>query len=250
MTRFTATTGKCLRQILHAACDKLGTRPCGWRAVCRGLFYAMLGLLIFADLLSTALKAGQHLTSGRMTSGVTPLDSFSEPAIAAAILKHKAEASLFDYAERGNDRDPRGALGGLGFVARKVKGGSLATFVERPNSEHDAVCAMEELHTTLRDLVWDLDQKLLLIYWTSQCRNEFLDLFLQVLQVRPERAEVLSWLAPAFECAWRSGRGDELEDALHHAIRFHGQAKTASELKTRLEAWKRSTAGTAVAGER
>lgn len=74
----------------------------GVEEVVRSVFYLLLAALIAVDLTRTAFNASRFFRAPDVLAGVSPLDSFSEPATAAAILKRQAESLLFDYTEARN----------------------------------------------------------------------------------------------------------------------------------------------------
>src|SRR5215468_5540421 len=72
------------------------------RVVSRNISYLLLAALIAGDLARSGFMAAQYLHTPVLVAGVSPLDSFSEPSTASAILKQEAEALLLDYTEARN----------------------------------------------------------------------------------------------------------------------------------------------------
>jgi hypothetical protein len=218
----------------------------------KSVFYLLLAAMIAVDLARSAFRAGQFFRKPDSVADVCLLDSFSEPAVAAAILKQRAEScyaqarngawdpahsAVHDPRPAGNDQPPRHAPAGpAGFGSGSPPVGSW-------------IQPLEELRATIQDLNVDLDQKLLVVYSENRLENQLLDLFLQLLHEAPERQEVLNWLPSSLDCSRRCGRTEELEDAVRCLVRFHPDLKTARQLTARVRAWEaKQHAGLGVGG--
>jgi len=219
-------------------------RFCRGRAVGevgRRAFYLLLAALVAVDLTRSAFHAAQWLRKPDPVADVAALDSFSEPALAAAILKQRAESCytqarnaawdsalspFHDPLQAGNGRRPGQNAAGLAGPGRGFP--PVAPWL----------AALEELRATIQDLDVDLDQKLLVIYSEHRLDNQLLDRFLQFLHEAPERKEVLEWVPSSLDCSQHCGRTEELADALQHLVRFHPNLKTAKRLSARVQAWE------------
>jgi hypothetical protein len=214
-----------------------------WK-VARDGYCLLLAALIVADLARFGFKAVQYLHAPVLMAGVSPLDSFSEPSTAAAILKQEAESLLFDYTEArnkvwssaasaGHDPRPTNNEGNIesnpSRFAGCVRGSAFEVARIRP---------LQELQTTVQDLNLDVYQKLLVVYSENHFDNELLDTFLRLLQVAPERPELLDWVRIALDSSQHCDRTAEVEEALVHTIRFHPTLNTASRLAALKESWE------------
>jgi hypothetical protein len=222
------------------------TRFCGGHGgaeAARSAFYLLLAALIAVELTRSAFQAATFFRKPDPVADVWGLDSFSEPALAAAILKQRAEScfaqarnAAWDY-DLSPVHDPRQAANGL----RQDRGFAGLAGPERGSPPQVPWLAhLEELRATIQDLNIDLDQKLLVIYSENRLENQFLDRFLQLLCEAPNRQEVLDWAPASLECSLHCGRTEELEDALRHLARFHPNLKTTKRLAARVQAWEAS----------
>ncbi len=220
------------------------TRFCrspGAGEVARSAFYLLLAAMIAVDVTRSAFQAGQFFRKPDPAADVAPLDSFSEPALAAAILKQQAESCytrarnaawdfalspLHDPRQAGNRRQPGGGPAGLAGSGRGVP--PAVSWLQ----------PLEELRATIQDLDVNLDRKLLVVYSENRLENQLLDRFLQFLHEAPERPEVLDWVPSSLDCSGHCGRTEELEDAVGHLVRFHPNLKTAKQLTARVQAWE------------
>jgi len=206
----------------------------------KSVFYLLLAALIAVDLTRSAFRAGRLFRKPDAVADVS-LDSFSEPAIAAGILKHQAESCyaqartaagdfalspVHDPRQARNDQPPRGGpVGPAGFGR-----GSPAVA--------PGIQSLEELRAMTQDLNVDLDGKLLVLYSENRLEDQLLDRFLQLLHEAPESQELLIWVPFLLDCSRRVGRTEEMEDAVRHLVRFHPNLKTAKELTALVQAWE------------
>ncbi len=212
----------------------------GYRAKFRNWFYLSLTVLVLVDLLDTAARFGQSFRTADVLAGVAPLDSFSEPAIAATLLRREAENLFSSFTEARNDADYPGTLPlnkRASSVTRKPDDGDAVGWKPREMSttENQLLQRLEKLRATLRELSQDVDQKLLVIGLKNRNANDLVDCFLELLHNCPERPEILEWVEPALDSAESCGRADELQDALEHVLRFQKSLPTAWGLKVRIE---------------
>jgi hypothetical protein len=195
--------------------------------------YLLLAALIVAGLARSGFKAGQYLYAPVLMAGVSPLDSFSEPSTAAAILKQEAESLMFVYTEARDTELSRVALADHG--SRPIR---FAGFARGSVLEVSRIRPLEDLQATVQDLNVDVYQKLLVVYSQNHFDNELLDTFLRLLQVAPERPEVLGWVRTALDSSQHCDRREELQEALVHTIRFHPTLRTAPRLAALKESWE------------
>jgi hypothetical protein len=156
-----------------------------------------------------------------VADGSLPLDSFSQPSLALALLKQEAARLLAAYLQQRDQVSP---------------------------AEHEAVPPLQDsrldaamapvarLHRQIEELGFDLDCRLLWLYAENHRHREFLDRYLHLVQEAPRRTEVAVWYAYAFAAARGCGRSEELADALEHVVRFRERAGTVQTLAGLLEA--------------
>ncbi len=209
---------------------------------------ASSGLLLMLVLLweLTGVRLGPAVRSTALSSDDIPaLDSFSEPAVAAAVLQQHVRNLYFAFCldDEGTNAVLRAGRGRPQGRARtppdyqRLK--ALPMFsrdwrrIDRSSSRESLL----ELHDLTRALERDLLQTLLVVRFESQSWNEFLDCYLELMALAPERVELSSWTAPALLCAEDCGRTQEVLDALQHITRFGKDPRTVSCLQRVLEKW-------------
>jgi hypothetical protein len=221
--------------------SKLGREV--WK-VARDGYCLLLAALIVADLARYGFRVGQYLRTPVLVAGVSPLDSFSEPSTAAAILKQEAESLLFDYTEArdtvwssaasaGHDSRPTGSRGNVESNPSRFAGCARGSVLEVSR-----IRPLEELQATIQDLNLEVYQKLLVVYSENHLDNELLDTFLRLLEVAPDCPEVLDWVRIALDSSQHCDRTEEVQEALLHTIRFHPTLKTAPRLAALKESWE------------
>jgi hypothetical protein len=200
----------------------------------------LLGFVVW-HLAHAGFKTSQFFTSSTITSeGVCQLDSFSEPSVAASILKQEAERLLGAYAQSRDQKamelpqnvaqqgDPQG-------TNRNPSG--LAGF-ECSAPFRSTIEPLEKLHRNVQELNGDLDRKLMLVYYQNRRSGEFLDCYLHFFRAEPENAQVLTWAWSALGCAESCQRTDEVLDEFEHLLKYHPNFKTARGLKSTVAEWK------------
>jgi hypothetical protein len=207
---------------------------------CRNLFYLSLTVLVLVDLMDTAARFVQNFRTADVLAGVAPLDSFSEPAIAATLLKRESENLFSRFTEARNDADYPGTPSlnerALSGSKRLDDGDGVAWKLrEMSAAEIQLLQRLEKLRATIRELNQDVDQKLLVIDFKNRSANDLVDCFLELLHNCPEHPEILEWVDSAMDSAESCGRADELQDALRHVLRFQSSLPTAGGLKSRIE---------------
>jgi len=182
--------------------------------------------------------------------GIPELDSFSEPAIAVAVLQKHADELIWQYAaSRHFDRptenqsgpsDPPSAVNRDGEIEPQrllVSEGPLAATLPKTTSEW-----IERLHQEIRQFkeapsTADLEIELLLIYKENHLWNEFLDCYLGILGGSPGSQVAISWAPCALEYSKYCQRTEEVRDALQHQARFHRNPKVAYRIQVVLDQW-------------
>jgi len=212
--------------------------------IVRSTFYLLLAALIAVHLIRIAFNDSRFFRAADPLGGASSLDSFSEPATAAVILKRQAESLLLDYTEARNAASEvaptylpnHREVDSHNKVPQEYTG--FAGFGRGSASEVSRIQPLEQLHATMQDMTIDLDQKLLVVFSENHFENQLLDRFLQFLQEAPERPAVLEWVNRALDYSRDCGRTEELEDALEHTVRFHPELKTTRQLKALVESWE------------
>ena len=232
-----------------------------WRkTLTRRSLWAGLGLLLTALLVGrlaeAGFKAGRLFQPDDLRDEPATLDSFSEPAVACAILKQEAERLLLVYREdrdreqparqpdtgRGVEPEPQA---GAGRIAEPPAGSRI---LSRPRTS--AIQPLSVLDAQVRDLKLSLCRELLSVYFDQHLWNEFVDRYLQLVREGPEQPEVVGYVFCALECSQKCGRAEEVVDVLQHVVRFHPESKRAEELKRALEKWKTEGAAVLEVGQR
>src|SRR5690349_20853841 len=164
-------------------------------------------LLVLFDLSSRPVP---HTNGGRgpgsfpaLNDPAPDLDSFSEPDIAAAVLKRHAQAlievcsqDLGDIA--GSDHRPLQARSGQWINRYQTE------FRRQKQLVDDA----------------DIAHGLLILYKISERPGEFLDCYLRLLGASPEHPVIWRWAGTALSYGQACGRTEEVLDALRHIARF------------------------------
>jgi hypothetical protein len=166
------------------------------------------------------------------------LDSFSPPSIAAGILRAEGERLLLAYTrERDhiaelNLRD-RADKSPVSLAPGQVSGPSQ---LRGPNADpQSAASKLNDLHTQIHSLEVDVDRKLMMVSFEKGLWNEFLDRYLEFLQVAPENTFTVNWAPNALYCAQFCARTEEVRAAMEQVIHFHSHVKTARALAGVLE---------------
>jgi hypothetical protein len=213
------------------------------------------GCLLLVSLLLWRLAGDGFHIGGRvgildLANGAPALDSFSEPSVALAVLKQEAERLMLTYDERRAQAEAARSASSWNSVATRDRaalglGSSWPAALNSPAARQAAALKrMLELHAEVQDLEFDLNQKLLTAYSQNASCNEFLDCYVRLVQQLPAPAAVALWTPYALEYARKCGRGEEVADALHHAIRFQQNPDNAKgtrpvqDIKALLEKWE------------
>jgi len=194
------------------------------------------------------------------TEAVPDLDSFSEPAVAAAILKREAADLVRAYASSTAEGPPkRSALkrilepGGApdGSVASRPENPECVVELQvPPKSAAEWIARFREAIRQREEAVaWsELEDQVLLICQENNLGNEFIDAYLQMLARRPDSGLAAVWARVALDYSARCHRTEEVRDAIEHVVRFHGNRQFAALLKTALQRWAEVNQRSLIAG--
>jgi hypothetical protein len=207
-------------------------------------FYLIFGLLVAGQVLGDLLKFVRSFKASGLADELAPFDSFSEPALAARVLKQETDRLLFAYTvardeardarllsndEGGNAQGQRTSVGEVQSLANlREESPPLASTIER----------MQHLQSELTALDFDLRRRLTSAYYDHHLWAEFLDGYLRLLYDAPNWGQVVCWERCALEAAQACGRTEEISRALRHAIEFRASIRTARGLKGVLEEWQ------------
>ncbi len=216
----------------------------GRMAAGRTLRCALALLLLVAagwELRELGLGSRRLSSVSRALEMETPeFDGFSQPAVAAGILRQEAERLFQDYVEqheRESASSPTSSPARLVLqpvVAQVTTGGSRS----RNSSPRmaRAIQELEQLEATTSRLQRDLERKLLAVYSRNDYSNKVLDRYLELLS-KPPDGEALVLAPQALEWSRSCGRSEELLDAIEHLCRFRPQSKDAAAMRAVLAAW-------------
>lgn len=191
-----------------------------------------LGLALLSGILGIVavggFKAARLLKASAEPNGDVPvLDSFSEPAIAFALLKKQVEdlfesqrlaRSLQSEARPGH---PGSGAADPGEMKRRSMAGQIHWLHER----------MQML-----DLNANHDRMLLS---AKDCNHKtFIDCYLRILFAASDAMEIVAWTRRALDSAEACGRTAEVLDALRHVAWFGNDARASNRLSAVVETWK------------
>jgi hypothetical protein len=205
------------------------------------LFYLLLLLFVVWYLAGAGFRLSEFFKSSTASlEDVRQLDSFSQPCIAAAILKQESD-QLFAAYLRDRPQGPDIPLPqSQPQIANQISeppptGGAQA---RDPLRKSQTIERLADLQRKVDGLDGDLDRKLLMVYYENCLWNEFLDRYLHLAQAEPRSVAVLSWAWIALACSLSCHRTGEVTDQLEHLARFHPELKTVRGLKKTLEDWR------------
>jgi len=159
---------------------------------------------------------------------ILDLDSFSQPAIAATILRQEAER-LFDvYVDDWNLALEARDLG----QSEKPEARAGGTTSPRVMEVARAIESLALLHREASSLKADLDCKLLAIC-SEQCRDsDSVGYYMQLLHDAPGDLKVLQWAQEVLASAQRCGRKPEVLAGMVALIRSHPDLGIAPGLQS------------------
>ena len=189
------------------------------------MFYRIVfSLLLLAALFTLGRSALTRFkaSSAAPTPGLSQLDSFSEPAVAATLLKFEANRVFSDYIEHLDAPLP----------APAVEVGSVGPHLDT------LLAGLEELHHQVRDLDTDLDHMLIAVYQKNSLEKEFLEHYLEHLRTHQEDPFLVSAAWQALVRAERCQRTGELLDAIADISAFHPELKSGASLARVVQEWQ------------
>jgi len=197
-----------------------------------------LGVLVLAVCCfgATHLLTSHASQWGELRNEPIPLDSFSKPALACAVLKQEAELLMQAYLESRDEIAAARWLKAAGEAPSAPGSGAgqetrgLGSMGHLTGSEIPEVQSLRALDARVQDLQRDLSVSLLAVYLDHGWWSAYVDRYLQVIRESPQRDEVTHYVRSALECAGKCGRAEEVLDALQHIVRFHPELRTAGLL--------------------
>jgi hypothetical protein len=196
-------------------------------------------LLLLALVWETAseLKSNAFFQTAELANEAPPLDSFSSPSLALAVLNREAQRLLMAYSQKREETGlpERSGLGGATPTGMSGRAGGPRPALATSARPHPSIAPIASLHAQVEELKLELDDRLMWIYAESGLDQEFLNCYLHLAAEAPGSADVVLWLPQALKCAQGCGRTDELTDALRHLIQFHGALQRARAVSRFLE---------------
>jgi hypothetical protein len=148
------------------------------------------------------------------------LDSFSEPDVAASVLKRHAaalqQACSTDLSQ---------------FAAVKSDALSAKSADWIPQFQAELNIEKEILSDG------DLEHELLILFKTCNRREEFVDCYLRLAGSSPDHPVVRNWAGFALDYAQACAHTEEVFDALNHIVRFSRDPDLANKVRDQLEKW-------------
>lgn len=205
--------------------------------------WTAFGLVLLAALLQwesagSGFRSSEVSGLATLVDGAPPLDSFSQPTLACAILQQHIFRLRLTYLEAREDatKAPSPPLLCRGAAPPKNEQqseaccgakGKMAPILE------SVVRQLDELHSELQQLHIYLDRELMSIDYENELWDQHVDAFLQLLRLSPQSAELN--LGRVLTAAERCGRSEEVKEALRQAIEFDQDRKEAENLKAMLD---------------
>jgi hypothetical protein len=155
------------------------------------------------------------------------LDSFSEPAVACALLKQESLRLLLVYEEKQIQQRASPSPGGTGRSELSLPSDDPHRTIAPDRAEQPSALEIPETQSLLAldarvwDLHLDLSRKTLRVYLDQHSWDKFVDRYLEILRASPEWGEVRAYLARALDCADKCGRTTEVIGALQQATQAH-----------------------------
>lgn len=194
------------------------------------------------------------------TESVPDLDSFSEPSVAAAILKKQAADLIREY-EKSQEEKCQISCPGQNDDSIAASCGSGQFRPENPSRGIDPQGVPKSAPEWIRRIreairqreealgMDELEDQLLRICQEQKQWNEFIDAYLQLLGRRPGSDIAVAWLRIALDYSAYCDRTEEMREVLEHLARFHRDRKLARRIKNVLDQWSRANGGSLVAGD-
>ena len=187
-----------------------------WPVLCLALAVAVLA----ARLAGPGSLTRKLFPAADLAAGPPLLDSFSEPAVACAILKEES-LRLWWTVQIAAAEEEQAPPGQRGRVAAEANTQSLIVLAGQ-----------------VQDLALDLNQQVMELELNNHAWDEFLDRYILLVYKAPYRTEASSWAQSALELAQKCDRAEEVESALRRVVRLHRPPHTAAKMEAALDAWQ------------
>jgi hypothetical protein len=211
------------------------------------VLWASLGLALIVVLACrwavTIAKTGQDCGPDELKDGVVSFDSFSEPAVACAILSQEAERLLLVYREQAGEEsvllEEHAVLIAEPAVNQgTVQGNGVPPLAKgRSGTKASVMHSLNVLDAQVRGLELSLVRSLLVVYADQRSWDKYVDCYLQLIREEPGQSDVVVHVRCALDAAAKCGRAEEVIDVLQHVVRFHPELKTAAVFKSALAEW-------------
>jgi hypothetical protein len=196
-------------------------------------------LLLVLVLPGNALRFGSDRDV--CSNDLPQFDSFSEPAVAAVILQQQVRNLFQTYLLTNKP----------GAITARTSGTRAGPESEGQARKQPGVSADGRWNSARpydQQSLWALDgrlrtlrseslQNLLVIHCKNCSWNDFLDTYLELLAVAPDRAATRCWTREALTRSRTCGRTDEVLDALQHVTRFCKDTRVVAWIQGSLEDW-------------
>lgn len=187
-----------------------------WPVLCLTLAVTVLAV----RLAGPGSLARKLFPAADLAAGPPLLDSFSEPAVACAILKEESQRLWWTVQIEAAEEE-QAPPGQRRRVAAEASTQSLIV-----------------LATQVQELALDLNQQVMELELMNHAWDEFLDRYLSLLSEGPYRTEASSWAKCALELAQKCNRAEEVESALRRVIQLRQPRYPAAEMEALLAAWQ------------
>ncbi|MGO8931103.1 MAG: hypothetical protein ACLQU3_29965 [Limisphaerales bacterium] len=189
-------------------------------------WWPVLCLTLAVTVLAARLAGPGSLTrklfpAADLAAGPPLLDSFSEPAVACAILKEESLRLWWTVQVEAAEEEEQAPPGQRGRVATETSTHSLMSLAGQ-----------------VQELALDLNQQVMELELKNHAWDEFLDRYLSLLYEAPYRTEASSWAQCALELAQKCDRAEEAESALRRVVRLRRPPHTAAKMEAALDAWQ------------
>jgi hypothetical protein len=162
------------------------------------------------------------------------LDSFSEPALAEAVIRSDAEKLLINYSDcydaylQSLDSWKRNyaawlAASGLSDSPTQARRYETETWKKPTFSMATWISQFKATLSALREqpAVESLEHTLLLLYERDGRWSDFIDLYLDIIRKSPENVDVVGWAEAALRHAGECGRADQVLAYLRFAAKYY-----------------------------
>ena len=185
--------------------------------------------VLLAALLTLASVALTNLrpSCDKPEAAFPEIDSFSEPAIALAVLKLKVDRVFQDCIQDWDARypNPSGASGSA------------------PPQADTPLARLQQLHQQIEALASDVDDKLMTVSARQGRANDFVERYLDRLSARSDNGSVGLLASTALLFAERCQRTAELLHAMEEFSAFHPELKPSLKLERAVDEWRAKAAG-------